>query len=221
MEKTEGVTLKAVPYKDGEKILSVFSKENGLATFIIKKLSLKKPELLNGANLFCLSEFVYLKGQREIYFLKDLTLLNSHLFLREDLSYIEQAALMARALCDSQLPNKKAPELYELFKKYLLKIPEFKNELTLAYSFILKLLLHEGLLHLTGSCSRCPKQTASLFQGEPLCQDHAPAYALNFIPEEIELLKILAYSRSFSELKNLTFPVFFKEKIWRIFQEVI
>ena len=221
IEKTEGIALKTVPYKDGQKILTIFAEKKGLITLLVKKLSLKRMHLFSGTNLFSLSEFVYLKGKGDIYYLQDLSLIREHSFLREDLTYIELAALMAKALLDSQLPNKRAPALYALFKKYLLKIPEFTNEFTLAYSFILKLLVHEGLLHLTGECSNCSNPARHLFKGELLCSLHAPGYALNFSSLEMKSLELLAHSRLFEKLKSLQLSKPLQEKIWRMFKEII
>ena len=41
-EKTEGIALKTVPYKDGQKILTIFAEKQGLTTLLVKRLSLKK-----------------------------------------------------------------------------------------------------------------------------------------------------------------------------------
>ncbi len=220
-EKTEGIALKTVPYKDGQKILTIFAEKRGLTTLLVKRLSLKRMHLFSGTNLFSLSEFVYFKGKSDIYYLQDLSLIREHSFLREELNYIEQAALMARALLDSQLPNKKAPALYALFKKYILKIPAFKNELTLSYSFMLKLLIHEGLLHLTGSCSSCQNTARYIVRGELLCPLHAPSYALSFSSLEMESLKLLAHSRTFENLKSLQLSKSLQDKIWRMFKEIV
>lgn len=219
--KTEGIALKAVNYKDSEKILTVFTQETGITTILIKKLSLKRPHLLNGTNLFCLSEFIYLKGKSDIYYLKDLSLINEHLFLRKDLNYIEQAALMAKALLESQLPSRKAPGLYLLFKKYILKIPEFEANFALGCSFILKLLLHEGLLHFGDECSQCPEPAFYISKGEFLCKQHAPSFALNFSPLEMDFLKTMALCRSFEELKQIQLSSSLKEKTWILFKEII
>ncbi len=221
IEKTQGIALKSVPYKDGKRIVTIFAENRGLITLFAKKLSLKRLSLLNGLNLFALSEFVYLKGKSDLFYLKDLSLIQGHYFLREDLKYIEQASLMAKTLVISQLPNKKAPLLYALLKNYLMHIPHFKSSLVLAYSFILKLLLHEGLLDLKSSCHSCHRPALYLIKGELRCALHSPEYALNFSLLEMQILRILTYSRSFQELGNLNLTTELQTKIWQLFQETI
>jgi len=138
-EKTEGLLLQAIPYLGHQKILKVFTPETGLLSFIVKqkKLSQLSP--------FLVAEWVYRNGKEDIHLLKDLTLLNDLLDLRESYKILSLAGQMAKDLLRSQFPAKQGKDLYQLTLAYLEKLPTFSQPETLAASFRLKLLLHEGL----------------------------------------------------------------------------
>jgi DNA repair protein RecO (recombination protein O) len=146
LEKTEGVVLRSLVYGENARILTLFTREAGLISLIVKGVSGKRVYLLSLCSPFCSGEFIYRKGGSDLYRFQDGTIVDEHISLRREWRYIETAAVLARALLQSQLPGKSAPLLYALFLAYLKQIPQFENRPTLVASFKLKLLLHEGLL---------------------------------------------------------------------------
>lgn len=145
MEKCEGIVLRSFPFKEREQILTIFTKEQGILSLILKKFS-KKNQFLALATPFTEGEFFYHKGNSTLYRFQDGTVFNEHLFLRNEWKYLELAGEMIRLLIQSQLPEKPAPVLYQIFSAYLKQIPHFPHQTTLLGSFILKLLQHEGIL---------------------------------------------------------------------------
>ncbi len=133
--KTTGLLLQSIPYLGQKKILKVLTPEQGLLSFFAKKSALTP---------FCLAEWVYFKSHKEVHSLRDTTLLDSLLELRQDYSTLTAAGAIVQDLLRTQLPNKKAP--FALVCAYLKKLP--LNPPLLAASFRLKLLHHEGLLSL-------------------------------------------------------------------------
>ena len=145
-EKVEGVTLLAKSFGENNKIISVFTKEKGLISLMIKRLSQKKSSLFALASPFCVGEFVYKVGKGDIYTILDAAILKENFELRSSFETIECAAKMTRAILNSQMPHKSAPAVYMLLKAYLGNLWQFERPQTLLASFYLKILLHEGLL---------------------------------------------------------------------------
>ncbi len=197
-EKSAGVLLQAIPCLGRQKILKVFMPENGLVSLMAKAAvsALTSP--------FCIGEWVYKKGQKEIHTLKDGSLLDSLLELRQNFDCLAAAGSMAQDLLLTQLPAKSAPQLYDLFCAYLKKIPFFLKPAILAASFRLKLLQQEGLLSLQTHCCLCASSAFHLHQGESYCSSHAPFPGISFTSDEWETLRLLAFARQFSLFQTLT-----------------
>ena len=194
LEKTEGIVLKSVVYQEDARILSLFTKDLGMISLMVKVVSPRSLQKMAAASPFCQAEFVYLKGQSEMLHYRDSTLLEEHLFLRNSLSSLQTAGSLAVALLKSQMPGKSAPALYHLFNAYLKQIPAFTHPPVLISSFYLKVLSHEGVLHL---------------------QDLTATF------QEQELLKEILLIRSFEKLKSITFRAALAEKIALYFQATL
>jgi len=216
MEKSPGVLLQTIPYLGRQKILKVFMPEGGLVSLIVKSAH---PSWNALTSPFCIAEWVYKKGQKEIYPLKDGSLSDGLLELRQNYEALLAAGSMAQDLIRTQLPSKSAPALYELFCVYLKKLIQFEKPAILAASFRLKLLQHEGLLSLQTGCTLCPSPAFHLHRGESFCLSHAPFPGILFTQEEWETLQVLSFARQFSILQSLnSIPV---EKISLLFNERI
>lgn len=177
---TIGLLLQAIPYLGKKKILKIFTPEHGLVSLFTQSTTLSP---------FCLAEWVYLNKQKDIQTLRDFTLIDPLLYLRETYSILTAAGSIASDLLRTQLPNKKAPELFDLTLYYLKNLP--LNPELIAASFRLKLLLHEGLL------SPDPEPT--------------------FTPAEWNQVHTLAFSRSLTAIQSVqTAP---HSKIKSLFEE--
>lgn len=164
-EKTQGILLQLTPYLGRKKILKVFTRDSGLISLFAKSTHLSP---------FCIAEWVYHKGVKEIYSLKDTTLLDPLLPLRDSYATLSAAGSMAQDLLRTQFPDKKTPELFDLACLYLKHLPS--NPTIFAASFRLKLLFYEGLLSTTPAPS--------------------------FTPTEWETVTLLAFSRKLSLIQE-------------------
>ncbi|MES2274211.1 MAG: DNA repair protein RecO [Chlamydiota bacterium] len=211
-EMSQGVLLQTIPYLGRQKILKVFMPEEGLVTLIAKSAN---PSWTAFTTPFCIAEWVYKKGQKEIHTLKDGSLIDGLLELRQTYPILTQAGLMAQDLLRSQLPAKSAKNLYDLFCAYLKKLTFFSEPEILTASFRLKLLLHEGLLSLQNECCLCQAPASHLFQGESYCLKDASFLGITFTADEWNQLCLLAFGRQFSHFPQ-SGPV---DKIENLFQE--
>lgn len=172
---TPGLLLQSIPYLGKKKILKVFSPEQGLISFFSTS---------NTLSPFCVAEWVYLKTEKEMKPLQDVTLTDPLLHLRENYTLITAAGLIAQDLLRTQLPNKKASELFDLTLFYLKNL--YKAPDLMTASFHLKLLVHEGL-----------------FSPDPDPQ---------FSGAEWSQVETLAFSRSLTAIQNVVSPPYAKIK---------
>lgn len=221
LEKTQCITLQSIPYKERQSIISVYTKDQGIISLIIKGISEKKTAFLSLNTPFCLADIIYRKGRSDIYLLHDATILDENLLLRKDLSFINSAYILAKAILDSQMPHKKAYSLYALLDTYLKKIPFTSSQEGLIISFLLKLLKHEGLINLSQKCNLCNETASFIFKGECLCPQHASMHAHDFSMEEFKNMEELSNVKTFSELDNIACSSNLKEKTLNLFKDLI
>jgi len=218
MTSEEGLVLRSFPYKDRQKIITLFTPTRGLISLIVKGITQKKIHLLTLTSPFTQGEYHFHIGRSELYSFRDGSPIQTNHALRQRLPSIEAATLIAKALLDSQMPHKAAPNLYKLTLAYLAQIPQHENPTTLIASFLLKLLKYEGHLSLH-PCTRCGQTASHLHLGESYCQSHAPVRAHPFTLQEWSVLQTLTEARSFSALKEASIEPTLYQTIQKIFQE--
>lgn len=176
-----GLLLQSVPYLGQKKILKIFTPD-GLISVFAQKTKLDP---------FCLAEWVYRKGDTDLFPLQDSTLLDPLLDLRKSYPTLLAAGRMAQDLLRTQLPNKKAEELFDLALFYFRKLSSSPD--LLSASFRLKVLVYEGLL--------------------------SPTAEPPFTTAEWEQVKTLAFSRKLSSIQALESGPYIK--IEQLFEERI
>ena len=141
MERTDGLLLHSIPYLGQQRILKVLTPETGLLSFLAKKSIV--PIFTTP---FVYAEWIYEKNNREIYPLRDASLLDELSGLKQNYPHLSAAGKIAQDLLRTQLPNKSCPELFALALACLRKLPLFQEPEILLAMFRLKLLSLEGLL---------------------------------------------------------------------------
>lgn len=214
MYRIEGVVLHTINFRDYDQILSVFSPELGIEKFFVKG-SFRSSRRGSTPSLLTQCEFVYRQGRGSLLICDEISVLNHYLELRKDFATLQGACNLIRLIQDSQLPGKPAPNLYKLLLKYLEGLRSLLNPKLLLTSFHLKLMRHEGILHLSSFCQTCQQPLSSLYfsEGECFCATHSPKDALHFSTEETGVLYNLTYCRSLKELASLSFPSDLEKKI--------
>lgn len=195
--------MHALPYRDEDKILTLFSKDAGILKAVVYRSAFKKNSP-GATDPLTRIEIMLAEGRGELFKAGDITILSQNLKLRDRLDRLRAACAMATIIMQSQLPHKPAPMLYSLFISYLEQIPTFKNIPLLVDSFYIKLLRHDGLLHAQPQCSLCQDEPSFLAKGESLCASHAPSDAIPFTVMELKAIHDLAYAQSYRFLENQT-----------------
>ncbi len=217
-EKTEGIVLRSFDYKERGRIITVFSSDYGMIDLVASSLSKKKSYLLSLTSPFSQGEFIFTRGKSTLYRFQDGTLINPHAVLRQKLSSLNAASQLIQAIILSQLPGKPALALYQMLLSYLKKAALFEDPSPLIASFYLKLLKHEGLLHLQKKCAYCDQLAHGLNQGASVCSTHQSNDSLMVTSEEWNHLFILSEARQFPVLHHISVPLSLLEKIEHYFK---
>ncbi len=141
----DAIVLKATPYEEDGKILKVFTKELGVLSVIVKKLSRKGSFWQTVTSPLARGEFHLIRKQSDLYTLQDASLTDAHFEIRNHFDKLEAACSILRSILTSQYPEKPSPALYQLAITYLKKLKTFKESHLLSLSFQMKLLNYEGL----------------------------------------------------------------------------
>ena len=141
----DAIVLKSTPYEEDSKILKIFTKEAGLLSVIVKKLGRKGSFWQTATSPLSRGEFHLTRKRSDLYTVQEVSLIDSYIDIRSDLTKLEAACTILRALLTSQYPEKASPNLYHLTIVYLKKLKTFTQPPLLALSFQMKLLNFEGL----------------------------------------------------------------------------
>lgn len=218
--RTEGIVLHQIPYKDYDQIVTVLTHEHGLLGVMI--FGANRPKSTMKTALFLQAEFMIKEGRNSLYLCEEISPINHHFALRENLSHLETASEFVKAIRTSQLAGKPIPALYKLLILYLQKLPKVEDHLTLAASFLVKILLHEGLLGFPNTCTTCGCFLTKhhLHIAESYCQHHAPPYSLSFSPDEISLLLSISQCQSFFQIFSYKFSSELYDKLKKLFHSL-
>src|SRR5689334_15536883 len=143
-ERREGILLQTLSHLGSHRVLKIFTGECGLISLFAKHINVKGTVW---ATPFCKAEWVFKRSShKDLFTLKDATLLDPLLSLRERYDRIAAAGSIASDLLRSQYPHKTSHHLYALLNACLQHLP--RNPEGIAQAFRLKLLQSEGLLQL-------------------------------------------------------------------------
>lgn len=218
--RTEGIILQTLKFKDIDQIATVFTPQDGLLKFLIKRAYTSKFGRGTSTALLTRAELVYVRGKNDLYLCQEVSPLNAHPSLRANLNVLEASFDLLKTLLRSQAPHKPAPPLYHLLQTTLERLEQLPDPWSAATSFRLKVLRYEGVFHPTPICSHCesPLSTHYLFHGESFCRSHAPPRSLEFDPDEFALLDHLAHAPTWPSLA-FSLPPHFSTKIIQLFED--
>jgi len=211
--QTEGIVLQAIPFKEYDRILTLFSSA-GLLKFFVK---VRKKDYLKCIALtspWTRVELHYTLGRGDLHRMTEGFILSQHLRLRESLEILEAADTMTKAILHSQLQGKPAPKLYSLLCLFLHQLPSCHYPKSLASAFLIKILTHEGLLQLS------THQSTYRYGGELYFPQEAPPNHVVMTGEEEKMLSEITHSRSLPFMTSLSLSVDLQSKIATMFQQV-
>ena len=221
--RTEGIILHTLRFKDYDQIVTLFTPEKGIVKLFFKNaLSSKNGKGALSAPLSQV-EMIYREGQSDLFSCQEIAPIQQNLRLRNDLDKLDAAFKIIKIVHDSQMPHKPAPPLYKLLLMTLKRLETSPNCPTVAASFLLKLIRHDGLFNIDRHCSHCKVALEDLHvgAGEIFCARHAPPQSIHFTDEEGLLLEILTLCKSYSQVDHEPISDDLQRKIQQLFIELL
>ena len=145
MLNTEAIVLKSVDFRDHQKVVTLFTPEHGIISMFASNLSSKNLHKMTLCSPLTRASYILHKGNKDLYKMKDGTLIDGHFELRNSIEKLTAGLEMIKLIDSSQFPHKGVPALYQLLRSYLKELKSTKNCTALLISYCLKLLIHEGV----------------------------------------------------------------------------
>ncbi len=220
----EAIVLRSSPFKEYDRILQIFSKERGILTAYVRGAS-RPSHPLHGISQPCIEgAFSYRETRGETVRITEGKVLLRSLRLRERLSSLQGAMRLCQATGQFLQPKTPSIKLYQLLRGYLEQIPLAPFPGVLEASYLLKLLLLEGLWSPHHSCDQCNQEIEESLpcffaQGNLYCSQCHPQGSLCFEPGERVQMLFLTHVRSWNQLIGCPEIPDFRKKIERLFEE--
>jgi len=195
--KTKGLVIKEQPYKEQDKILTIFTEDDGKIQCIARGVRRQKSGLLANTQIFAYSEFVYYPG-KNFGIINQSNLIEAFYPLRNDLTKMALASYLLDLMYNAYEFFQKSPEILKLLLHVLFYISAgtAKNDLVLVGAFQMKLVSYLGYRPGLKTCMMCQNdQDLSLFSIENNgvicsdCQEPTEGYLYKLSPTMLKLLR--------------------------------
>lgn len=218
---TEGVVLTSINHKDYDKIVTIYTKNEGLIKLYVNLSRRSLPILLPLITPLTKAEFQIARGRSEFFSLQDGTVLDQRTNLRNSFAHLQTAITLVEVLYKSQWPEEASPSLYCLLDFLLSTLPTIKEPTKILTIFYIKLLKHEGILQMANRCAECNKELKEKFRfkGEGYCEKDAPCLHIIFSYEEELLLQKMFALRDIQQLLALMIEDVFVKKVNALFEQ--
>jgi len=215
-EKCRAVVLRAVDYKDNDKILTLFSLENGVISAAIRGVKKAGAKLKFAAQPFCFCEYVLnVKGDKRSVVSADI--IESFYPIRENIHKYYAGVVALEFVSDFLQAGDDGRELFVLLLEFLktLCYSEAAPRLALAY-FLLKGLAVCGYDVYVHGCNKCRKtiKNRAFFdfnECSAVCEDCRETTDVEINPHTLELLSDL-HEISIDQLCDLDYPPMIRNK---------
>lgn len=141
MESTEGLVIKCKDYRETSQLVWLYTRDFGKIK-VIAKGSRKKSKI----DLFNLCDIVFYKGRGELHLLKECSILDPFIKIRQDLKRIATASYFAELLDATTALEDPSPQIYSLAIDVFKRLAEGKDPLSLRHFFEVKLMQYLGNL---------------------------------------------------------------------------
>lgn len=195
--KVDAIVIASHDYKESSKIIRVFTRKLGRISIFARGAKRAKSSLHNVSSLFSCSSMVLMK-KGNLYYIKEATIKNANLALREDIKSIYSAQLCMELVDKTLLEGQVNEDIYDMVEKFLECLPACKNKTRLLSMFLIKFISMLGYRPHISSCSICGKiegQMGFSYQyGGLVCISH-PISSISLEDVEREMLNWLLFSR--------------------------
>lgn len=205
MEKTEGIILSELRFRDTSKILTIYTKELGKISVMAKGAYRPKSKLLASTQPFSYNEFQFSKG-KNFYYINQIDIIDTFYNMRNKIERLAFGFFILELLDKSIIEEEKNEKIFKLLTKSLNILSDLDDDyLKFIASYELKYMSFLGYRPEIGACVSCgnknSKMRFSKTQGGLLCNNcgHLDTRARFVSNIEIDLMQRLL----FSSLDNL------------------
>ncbi len=174
--KTEGLVLRQTKYDDWDKILTIFTRNNGKVQAIAKGARRPKGSLIAGTQVFSYSDFLLYQG-RSLYQVNQADIIESFFSLRDDLYKLAYATYIAELVDAGAVEEMSNIKLFDLSIKTLRVLSKLKKDYKkLLAAFELKYISFIGYRPHLRNCVICSNELGkrvklSSEHGGSICED--------------------------------------------------
>ena len=205
LQREVGIILRSLRHGETSSILTVFTRERGKLGLMAKgaRRQIKHGTAL-GLEAFCEAEFVYYhKATRDLQLLKELSLINPHLGVRDRMSGMAVGSAVLELLLRCLKDEDPHPELYDAAVQTLLALDsQERASLPLLWKFELDLLTELGYRLRIERCALTGQPLTPPLRGSVRFRLHDGAFASPNAPPA-ELLDGALSAESFAVLAKL------------------
>ena len=215
-EKLKAVVIRAVDYKDNDKILTLFSPENGLISAGIRGVKKAGAKLKFAAQPFCFCEYVFSKkSERRTVVSADI--IESFYPVREDILKFYSGAVALEFVNAFVQEGMESEDIFVLLLEYLRALCySVAQPRTLLVKFLFEALGFSGYELSVHGCKKCRKtvKNRTFFDfntGAAVCEDCRESTDVEINPNTLGLLAA-AENSSFESLEETHFPPMIESK---------
>ena len=146
IDRAHGIILRTRPFTETSLIVNWLTPEFGRISTVAKGARRAKSPFRGKLDLFYEADFSFQRSRRsELHTLREVNLRDTHVALRHDIGYLQQAAYGAALIEQATETQTPLSEIHDLFSSFLSTLSGQPPKPRTIFSFELKLLRHLGL----------------------------------------------------------------------------
>lgn len=173
IKKVEGVIVKEIPYKESSKIITVFTKDDGIIGIYAKGVRKLTSKIGAKVNKLTYGYFHIKYNENGLSSLIDIEIIDPLKNIKKDLTMICYASFLSE-LSSQVYRHDNNKEIYNLYINSILKINSGYNPLVISNILELKLLSYLGIKPVIDNCVECGGKedivTLSSYKGGYICK---------------------------------------------------
>ena len=176
IDNLRGIVFRAVDYGETSKILTVFTRDEGIISVMARGVKNPKSKKQNLVSVFTEANFELTKS-KDFYYIKDGEIIKDNLHLRNNIIKIYVTQLFFDIIERTTFKNEKNEMIYDLLIKSIHYLNLSKKYITILNMFLIKIISILGYKPVLFNCVACGKNKFkeiffSESSGGILCEDH-------------------------------------------------
>lgn len=161
--KTRGIVIKEVSTGEADKIITIFSRNRGRISVMVKGGKRPKSKLASGSQMLCYGDYVLYSG-KNLYSMNSCEVLESFYEIRNDMERLTYAAHFMDIVMEIVQENQPTPKLLQLLLNSLHMLAKTEKDPELiSRVFELRSLVISGYVPIVRSCISCGQAAVKFY----------------------------------------------------------